>query len=414
MSVLMQYQSAFFFRTIFRPAGLRNLVFWGCAALFSSGGFVVSAAAPEAVGVRSTLQENQSLRQEVDHAAARGLDWLRRQQAASGAFSEERNPALTALALLALLRSDVAQTPAHAAGIEKGFAFLRAQAKPDGGIYVEGLSNYNTALSLLALLRKGDSSDAALMEGARRFLVNQQAVNMVRPELDGGVGYGPTGVSPKRAHPDLDNTLVSLEALRAFEIAHKAREAAQPSGVQLDWKAAAAFVARCQNLAASNPQPWVATSKREEGGFVYYPGFSNAGEAVEEGGRKALRSSGSMSYAGLLSFIYADIPREDPRIAAARGWLEENFTLRENPGLGGQGLFYYYHLMAKALVAAGVERLETGGQTRHWARELAVELINRQQSTGSWANETGRWMEKNEVLVTSYCLLTLGLVRDRL
>ncbi|MBJ7392434.1 MAG: terpene cyclase/mutase family protein, partial [Chthoniobacterales bacterium] len=270
------------------------------------------------------------------------------------------------------------------------------------------------ALSLLALLQRNDPADASLIERAKNFLIHQQASNMVRPELDGGVGYGPTGVSPKRSHPDLDNTLVSLEALRAFELAQKAREADKHSSAQLDWKAAAAFVSRCQNLAASNPQPWVANSNAERGGFVYYPGFSNAGEVQEEGGRKALRSSGSMSYAGLLSFIYAEIPKEDPRIEAAQLWLKENFTLQENPGLGKQGLFYYYHLMAKALVASGVETLETVGKTRYWARELGVELVNRQDSGGFWVNDTGRWMEKNQVLVTSYCLLTLELLRSRL
>ena len=48
------------------------------------------------------------------------------------------------------------------------------------------------------------------------------------------------------------------------------------------------------------------------------------------------------------------------------------------------------------------------------ARELGIELINRQTSGGFWVNDTGRWMEKNEVLVTSYCLLTLELLRNRL
>jgi hypothetical protein len=39
---------------------------------------------------------------------------------------------------------------------------------------------------------------------------------MVNPAPDGGIGYGPTGVSPKRSHPDLDNTVVPLEALHSF------------------------------------------------------------------------------------------------------------------------------------------------------------------------------------------------------
>lgn len=386
------------------------------AALFATAPTPCPAANDTPGNLPRNAQANQSLRQEIEHSIARACQWLRLQQTASGAFSEERTPALTALALTALLRSGTEHTPAQQAGIEKGYGFLRANAKPDGGIYAEGLSNYNTALSLLALLQKSEPVDAALIAGARDFLVNQQARHMVRPELDGGVGYGPTGVSPKRAHPDLDNTMVSLEALRAFELAYKAREQNLQDSTPhpFDWKAAAAFVSRCQNLAVSNPQPWVADSKPERGGFVYYPGFSNAGETQEEDGRKALRSSGSMSYAGLLSFIYAEIPGDDPRITAAREWLHDHFTLTENPGLGKQGLFYYYHLMAKALAASGTTTLQTKGTTHDWARELGIELINRQESGGFWVNDTGRWMEKNEVLVTSYCLLTLELLRNRL
>lgn len=358
-------------------------------------------------------QANQSLRNELNTAIHKGAQWLYRQQKASGAFSEERNPALTALSLIAILRSELAQTTEVQHGIETGFSFLRSQAKSDGGIYAEGLSNYNTALCLLAFLQKRRESDSALIQGARDFLVRQQAQEMVRPELNGGIGYGPTGVSPKRMHPDLDNTMISLEALRAFELSEKTRET-PATAPGLDWKAVVSFVSRCQNLAQTNTEPWVARSPAESGGFVYYPGFSNAGEREEEGGRKALRSSGSMSYAGLLSFIYAEIPKEDPRIDAALGWLKANFTLEENPGLGKQGLYYYYHLMAKALVASGVETLQTAGKPRQWARELGIELINRQDSGGFWVNDTGRWMEKDQVLVTAYSLLTLELLRGSL
>lgn len=389
---------------VFRPTAW--IITTICAFWFGNIATSSNAATPS-----QEAQANQSLRNELDTAIKKGTQWLHHQQKASGAFSEERNPALTALSLIALLRSGLAETSEFQEGIETGFSFLRSQAKGDGGIYAEGLSNYNTALCLLAFLQKRRESDLALIQGARDFLVRQQAQEMVRPELNGGIGYGPTGVSPKRMHPDLDNTMISLEALRAFELSEKNSETtAHAPG--LDWKAVISFVSRCQNLAQTNPEPWVSRSPAERGGFVYYPGFSNAGEVEEEGGRKALRSSGSMSYAGLLSFIYAEIPKEDPRIEAALDWLKGNFTLEENPGLGKQGLFYYYHLMAKALVASGVETLQTAGKTRLWARELGIELVNRQESGGFWVNDTGRWMEKDQVLVTAYSLLTLELLRS--
>lgn len=358
-------------------------------------------------------QANGSLQNEVAESVARGARWLVTQQNADGAWSDPRNPAITALSLISLMRAQRADLIKVTQSIEKGFHFLRTQVKPDGGIYAEGLSNYNTAIALLALLQLGDPKDVAVIRNAKEFVIRQQAHQMVRPELNGGIGYGPTGVSPKRQHPDLDNTMISLEALRACELAEKTRENVSKSS-QLDWAAAIAFVSRCQNHPATNPQEWVSDATSERGGFVYYPGFSNAGEVEEKGGRKALRSSGSMSYAGLLSFMYADVSRQDQRVQAALGWLHNNFTLEENPGLGKQGLYYYYHLMAKALAASETQTFEAAGKTHDWARELAIELINRQDAAGFWVNDTGRWMEKDSSLVTSYGLLTLELIRQRL
>jgi squalene-hopene/tetraprenyl-beta-curcumene cyclase len=49
-----------------------------------------------------------------------------------------------------------------------------------------------------------------------------------------------------------------------------------------------------------------------------------------------------------------------------------------------------------------------------WAKELAVELLGLQQGGGQWVNPTGRWMESDPVLVSSYSLLALGMVRERI
>ena len=43
-----------------------------------------------------------------------------------------------------------------------------------------------------------------------------------------------------------------------------------------------------------------------------------AGEIENSNGSIALRSYGSMSYAGLLSFIYAEMDSKDPRVVAGR------------------------------------------------------------------------------------------------
>jgi squalene-hopene/tetraprenyl-beta-curcumene cyclase len=141
-----------------------------------------------------------------------------------------------------------------------------------------------------------------------------------------------------------------------------------------------------------------------------------------------------MSYAGLLSFVYAELPVRDPRRVAAVEWLEKHFTLEENPGLGEQGLYYYYHLMAKALAASrstpdasatpaqgepgsvvsANSESNRGRIPLEWESGLALKLLQLQSGDGSWRNKNGRWMESDPVLVTAYSMLTLQLVRPRL
>ena len=364
-------------------------------------------------------QAGASLRNEIQLAIDKGLAWLKTTQQPDGSFANpesaqnsQDHPALTALPLTALLRDPSGKFDKLPDFIEKGFTYLRSKAQPDGGIYGKGLSNYNTSVALVALLEGNQPKDEPLIEAARRFISGQQATTMAKPELNGGFGYGPTGSSPKRMHPDLDNTLITLEALRAYKDSRPTAELA--AGKDLDWQAAIDFVSRCQNL-KSNGQPWASDDAANKGGFLYYPGFSNAGETDLPGGGKALRSYGTMTYAGLLSFIYADVKKDDPRVAAAIEWLTKNYTLEENPGLERQGYYYYLHLMTKGLAASGVKVLTTAdGKKVDWAREAALKLINLQAGNGSWVNDQARWMEKDPVLVTSYALLALEILHARM
>ena len=115
------------------------------------------------------------------------------------------------------------------------------------------------------------------------------------------------------------------------------------------------------------------------------------------------RSYGSMSYAGLKSMIFAGVKADDPRVKAVVAWLQKNYSVKENPGMGAAGLFYYYHLMSKSLDALGQPTFEDAKHTKHdWRNELATELLGRQQADGSWANENKQWMEGDPNLTTSF------------
>lgn len=369
---------------------------------FALGATLVAADAPS--------------REEMTKSIAKGLAYLEKQQQPDGSLANPENkatsqdhPALTALPLLAFQRDPSGAK--HTDVLQKGYGFIRGKAKEDGGIYGAALSNYNTSVCMMALLSSGDPKDEPLITKARAFVAGQQASNMAKPEANGGFGYGPVGTSPKRQHPDLDNTIVALEALHEYRLRRPQAELAKDK--DLDFKAAIDFISRCQNLPASNPLPNANGNEANKGGFVYYPGYSNAGEEELAGGRKALRSYGSMSYAGLLSFIYANLDKGDPRVVAALEWLSKNYTLEENPALGRQGIFYYYNLAARALKAAGVDELTTKTGKVNWRADLSRKILSLQNADGSWVNDQARWMEKDPVLVTTYCVMALETILEK-
>jgi squalene-hopene/tetraprenyl-beta-curcumene cyclase len=367
-------------------------------------GAMLLAWGPALTWGQDTIPRNEadlSVRNEAGIAIAKGLAWLKQHQNADGSWSLNDYPALTALPLWAYVGQPEG-TPAEKPDyIKKGYDFIVASARPDGGIYRKGLANYNTSISLVALVMAQDPKYDGLIRAAHDFVVGQQAAGLPDPSMDGGIGYGPTGAA--RGHPDLSNTVIALEAIRRSEaIADKER----PNGPKLDWNAAIAFIQRCQNLPGVNKEKYVSTSADDRGGFIYFPGDSSAGET----GAGGARSYGSMSYAGLLSYIYADLTKTDPRVTSAVDWLKSHYSVDENPGMGIDGLFYYYQVMAKALSTYGAPELSlAGGKKANWPKELTLKLIDLQQDDGSWANDSGRWMEKDPVLATAYAVLTLEM-----
>jgi squalene-hopene/tetraprenyl-beta-curcumene cyclase len=177
-------------------------------------------------------------------------------------------------------------------------------------------------------------------------------------------------------------------------------------------------VARCQNVRSEGAAPWANTGGAD-GGFVYTVangGESFASEAAGEGrfgermpeGTRALRSYGSMTYAGYKSMLFAGLRRDDPRVLAAFDWARAHWSMQENPGLGKQGLFYYRLALARALAASGRDTIEDTGGTRHdWRKEVVDALVASQRPDGSWINDQDRWMEGEPDLVTAYAVLAL-------
>jgi squalene-hopene/tetraprenyl-beta-curcumene cyclase len=356
---------------------------------------------------RPVVRADESFKNELQRAIDRGLDWLKTDQNTNGWWSTADHPALTALPIMAF-KGDPSKRHSNAEFIRKAYAHILRNAKPNGAIYSTNLPTYNTSLAILALTAANDPAYDSTIRKGRAFLVGLQGdfgeKGKTDDVFDGGIGYG-----TKYEHSDMGNTLQALEALHYTR--HLLQDQRSVDAKDLNWAAAINFLQNCQNLSSHNKQSWVSDDPTNKGGFVYYPGHSMAGGQTNAAGRVALRSYGSISYGGLLSYIYADLKRDDPRVKAVFDWLRSNYTLEENPAMGPQGLYYYYHTQAKALTAYGVKELELAdGRKVNWRRDLASRLMDLQKRDGSWMNDNSRWWEKDPVLVTSYAVLTLEMI----
>lgn len=364
-----------------------------------------------------------SLRNEVEHVMHQCLTQLEKDQNLDGYWASPDYPGLTALILRGFLESPVDNERwVKSKAVGKAIKFLKGHVKEDGGIYNRGLYSYNTSISLMALnvyveaAKKYEMLDEAesaelkeIMLKARAFIIGQQQFYSEEDyeQFTGGIGYGNS-----YKHSDLSNTSLAIQAL------HETRHLVDPNdenAVKLNWDAAIQFLTNTQNLRKTNKLEWASDDAGNKGGFVYYPGDSKAGTFEKEDGVTGHRSYGSMSYAGLISFIYAGVDKDDERVLAAVDWLEKYYTLEENPNMGYDGLYYYYFTMAKALDAFGKDNLKLeNGSEIDWRNDLATKLITLHKHPGYWANENSRWMESNPFLASAYILSALKNIYPKL
>jgi len=328
----------------------------------------------------------------------KALAYLKTRQKESGDLAPDPRvgPGVTALAVVGLLRNGV---PATDEVVAKGLKFLETNIKPDGGVYSQGLATYTTSLAILAFreANAGGRYDKVIA-AASGFVKSLQFGGEPTDVRHGGAGYGNPG---GRDRPDLSNTNFMVEALLAAGVSRD-----DPS-----IRNAVGFVSRSQNLASEyNRQPFATrTTDGDRGGFVYSVTEQDNEKSDKRTPQGGLRSEGGMTYAGLKSFLFAGVGREDPRVRAAVAWIRRNYTLSENPGMQQAGLFYYYHTFAKAMDALGEEQFEDDRKVTHeWRRELFEELKRRQAANGSWVNENRAFLENAPELATAFAVLTLS------
>jgi squalene-hopene/tetraprenyl-beta-curcumene cyclase len=353
---------------------------------------------------------------EVDDLIAKATSYLTSQAQPNGAFMKGNKFVLGITGLTAeALASKPAGLPASDPLIAKALDFVKGYRQPDGGVYdpSEGLGNYNTSIALMLWSATG-TGDTASVTAAQNYLFGLQNKDAKSPN-SGGIGYGSKGPG----FEDLSNTSYAIQALRTSGVPASDERMQQ----------ALKFLERCQDLSAVNKLPWA----KDSGGAVYSPDESKAAGSWNREEPKPgdplpkLAPYGSMSYALISSYIVLDLKPEDPRVAAALGWVKANWVFDRNPGMTNtekepkkdqQGLFYYYRVMSKTFDAIDATSFELKDGTKvDWRADLFAAIKTRAKIEGGtayWVNDADRWAEGMPTLVTAYVLKSLKGIRASL
>ncbi|MBQ7666757.1 MAG: hypothetical protein IJS46_02045 [Kiritimatiellae bacterium] len=353
----------------------------------------------------------------AETALKRAGEWLVAAQNEDGSFSNPKFPGLTAIALWGLEGAAAAKESAGAdASAERAAAsratdWILSKAQPDGGFYTPvpgraggGLSTYNTALCLTALsfAKRDDADFTAKILAARSFLATQQLAG--DDSFAGGFGYDKE--APHR-YADLNNSTFAMEAMRRTQRFEEMRPAGEKKA-DLDWGAALKFAESLHNGADAGDSA---------GGFAYSPADAKAGTDGNAGEKVVLRSYGSITYSGLLALVYCKLEAHDPRVRSTLDWASRHWTLEENPGVGDQGLYFFYDIIGRSLSVAGISAIpragDQGGEI-DWRSELKAKMAALQREDGSYANRNGRFWENDRVLTTGYSAVTLAFATGAL
>jgi hypothetical protein len=336
----------------------------------------------------------------------KALDYLKGAQKENGNFATDPRagePGLTALIAASLIKNGVA---ADNPVVAKALKFLEGKVQKDGGVYDRGLSNYMTCLAVMTFkeANAGGKYDKVIENAVKYVKSLQFADGLTEDNTNfGGAGYDKPGT---RGGPDMSNTHFMVEALLA-------------AGVKKDDPSitrALTYISRSQNLESEFNK--LAYAKKagdaDKGGFVYNLSEAENAKSPKRTAEGGLRSEGGMTYAGLKSFLYAGVSKDDKRVKAAIEWVRKNYTVTENPGQKDAGLYYYYHTFAKAMDALGEDQFADAKGVKHdWRQELFDELKKRQKANGSWANSNGAFLESLPELATAFAVLALSYTKKK-
>jgi hypothetical protein len=323
-------------------------------------------------------------------AGGRAADWLWACQQADGSWRSGQyavlrsGQAMTPFVLRALM---AAGTAGHEVAVARALAFVRGSIGDDGAIgYADPelleYPVYATSLAILVLAQARAPADADRIAAMAAWLARQQcgeARGFAREApAYGAFGFGARGLPPgEPGHVDLTHTRFALQALAAA--GHLDGEVRDRALVLL------------------------AHLQREDGGFSYSPVIASANKA----GRDAFgfRPYATATADGLLVLRALGLAEDDARVAAARNWLQSNFSAVHIGGIDADPAepwhdalrFYHAKVVAEAWPPARAE--------------LRAMLAARQAADGSFRCPLVTAMKEDDPLLAT-ALALCALARD--
>ena len=386
-------------------------------------------------GCGRTAAPARGLSDRIDRSLAAAARYLASEQSPDGAWRSRTyglfrgGPSLTPHVLTAayFLRD---ADPAAADSFRRGAAYFSTLIGPDGRPRAQLRLPVYTAAAGSWLARLGPAAGAG-GPGAQAAWVDLLHRHRLaarlgwRPaDLDfGGWGYAldppqrpedPADIDGAATGSNLSATVWGLGALRA---------AGRTPADDPAFAEALRFVYRCQNHPPDGEAP---DAGFDDGGFFFRPGdptMNKAGGAgTDRAGRSRFRSYGSATADGLRCLLRAGLPRDHPRVRAARRWLEHNFDPDRHPGAfppDREGLrhalyFYYCWSVSHAFLHLGTREVRTGGGDGvpvRWAEAMADALLARQSPDGSWANAYADSREDDPLIATPFAAAALLICR---
>jgi squalene-hopene/tetraprenyl-beta-curcumene cyclase len=390
-----------------------------------------------ALAILALLPQQTDLADRLKAAYVEAADALVKLQMSSGAWPvimperQVASVAYTALTVRALSGASPALRSRYQTSIDKGLEFILTEANPDGS-FGEGdsgtyMKTYATAVALSALStapRTEKISDA--IRGSQAYLKRNQ---LQEGAHRGGLGYGDE--EPQR-NPETGAFEVKRSTIANLSATAAAAEAMKDSGLSLSdefWPLVTEFVRKCQNNTEVNTDKEFLAALKDKGmsvgrdGSLYYTPVADG--SVQKAGtrkiadRETIVGYGSMTYDGIKTYLYAGLRRDSPEVRTAVEWVRRNYSVDAHPGFPydpdtrthQRGLYYYYHVMARALDACGERPLTTpDGRPRDWPVELGEQLLKSMRVSKAWLNDNPAWYEGDAVLVTGYVLNVLDIL----